>query len=126
MPMLGRKQNEYPRFRDCFLSENETVVILTRVGGPNRNQGYGEEELYDDPNFIKTWDSEGDNTYGFYEFIPPEQWRSDFEHIINNELRDVSEEYIAAVKDFYPRLAEAGRIDEFFGRKNPSGKRRRG
>ena len=43
MPMLGRKQDEYPRFRDCFLSDDEEhLVIYTRVGGANRNNGYGE------------------------------------------------------------------------------------
>ena len=46
MPMLGRKQDEYPRFRDCFLSEDKKHIdIYTRVGGGNRGCGYGEEEL---------------------------------------------------------------------------------
>lgn len=55
MPMLGRTQDEYPRFRDCFLSDdNKYIEILTRVGGGNRNQGYGEDELYKDPNYVKT------------------------------------------------------------------------
>lgn len=43
MPMLGRKQEEYPRFRDCFLSDDkEHIIIYTRVGGGNRGCGYGE------------------------------------------------------------------------------------
>ena len=126
MPMLGRKQNEYPRFRDCFVSENETILILTRVGGPNRDSGFGEGDLYKDSNFIRTWDLEEDNTYGIYEFTPPDQWRSDFCHILNNEMNDVSEEYVELVKEFYPRLAESGKIDEMFGRKRPiSSKKRR-
>lgn len=123
MPMLGRKQNEYPRFRDCFVSENETIIILTRCGGANRNCGYGEAEQYRDPNFIRTKDVEEDPTYGIYEFSVPEEWRSDFQHILAGELREVSDEYIEYVKDFYPRLAEAGRIDEAFGRKKPARKK---
>ena len=36
MPMLGRKQEEYPRFRDCFVTEENNIAIYTRVGGGNR------------------------------------------------------------------------------------------
>ena len=55
LPMLGRKSNEYPRFRDCFITDDEQrILIYTRVGGNNRNQGYGEEKLYEDPNFVRT------------------------------------------------------------------------
>lgn len=117
MPMLGRKQDEYPRFRDCFLSEDdERIVIFTRVGGNNRNCGFGEEELYNDPNFVKTYDDEEDNTYGYYEFNVPEKWKEDFKKIINGDRIGVSDEYVAYVKEFYPLLAEHGVIDEAFGR----------
>ena len=27
MPMLGRKQEEYPRFRDCFVTEEKNIAI---------------------------------------------------------------------------------------------------
>ena len=38
LPMLGRVAEDYPRFRDCFLSEDgEHIDIYTRVGGNNRN-----------------------------------------------------------------------------------------
>ena len=53
MPMLGRKQEEWPRFRDCFVTNEKNIAIYTRAGGGNRGCGYGEEELYKDPNFIK-------------------------------------------------------------------------
>lgn len=117
MPMLGRKQDEYPRFRDCFLSEDyEKIVIFTRVGGNNRNCGFGEEELYNDPNFVKTYDDEEDSTYGYYEFNVPEKWKEDFKKLINGDRFGVSDEYVAYVKEFYPLLAEHGVIDEAFGR----------
>ena len=117
MPMLGRKQDEYPRFRDCFLSEDdERIVIFTRVGGNNRNCGFGEEELYNDPNFVKTYDDEEDSTYGYYEFNVPEKWKEDFKKIINGDGASVSDEYVAYVKEFYPLLAEKGIVDKIFGR----------
>lgn len=107
MPMLGKKQDEYPRFRDCFVSDDEkNIVIYTRVGGANRDSGYGEEELYKDPNFIRTWDDEEDNTYGFYEFRVPEKWQSDFNLIVAGRHSEVSDEYVNYLCEFYPELKD--------------------
>ena len=117
MPMLGRKQYEYPRFRDCFLSEDgERIVIYTRVGGGNRGEGFGEEKLYEDPNFVKTYDDDFDSTYGYYEFNPPEEWKADFDAIKSGEFEAISDRYYHHVMDFYPLLAERGIIDGLFCR----------
>ena len=62
MPMLGRTQDEYPRFRDCFVTEEKNIAIYTRVGGGNRNCGYDEEELYEDENFLTPYDDDFDST----------------------------------------------------------------
>ena len=99
MPMLGRKQSEYPRFRDCFVTEEGNIAIYTRVGGGNRNCGYGEEALYKDKNFIKTFDDEYDSTYATYLFSVPD-------------------DYIERVKEIFPMLAEEGFVDKVFGRSN--------
>lgn len=114
MPMLGRKQEEYPRFRDCFVTEDNNIAIYTRVGGGNRNCGYGEEELYEDENFLKTYDDEYDCTYATYEFKVPEKWKADFDLIIAGRIKEVSKEYIDYVKSFYPMLAEQGILDKIF------------
>jgi hypothetical protein len=118
MPMLGRKQNEYPRFRDCFITDEGNIAIYTRVGGGNRDCGYGEDELYKDENFITTYDDEYDNTYGTYEFKVPEKWKADFDLILAGKSNEVSQEYINYVKEFYPKLAEEGVIDKIFS--NPT------
>ncbi len=117
LPMLGRKQDEYPRFRDCFITDDsKRILIYTRVGGGNRNSGYGEEKLYKDPNFYRTYDDDFDSTYGNYEFTVPERWKEDFDHIVNMEMDKVSDEYVAYVEEFYPLLAEKGIIKKYFGR----------
>ena len=116
MPMLGRKQEEYPRFRDCFVTDEGNIAIYTRVGGGNRNCGYGEEKLYEDENFITTYDDEYDNTYGTYEFRVPEEWKADFVKIIDGRANEVSDEYLTYVKEFYPKLAAEGVIDKIFGK----------
>lgn len=117
LPMLGRKESEWPRFRDCFLSEDEKHIdILLRVGGPNRNCGFNEEELYKDENFVETFDWGEDNTFGIYRFNVPEKWKDDFDLIVNEEAYNVSEEYLKAVKEFYPLLTEAGIINALFSK----------
>ena len=105
MPMLGRKQEEWPRFRDCFLGENsDTIVIYTRVGGSNRGSGHGEEQIYTDPNFITTWDDDNDSTYGYYEFRIPQEWQADFDKIISGNAKSISESYKARLREFFPTI----------------------
>lgn len=119
LPMLGRTLDEYPRFRDCFLSDDKKrIVVFTRVGGGNRDCGYGEDELYKDENFVCTYDDDFDSTYGYYEFNVPSKWKKDFDAMISNGAKAVSDEYVLHVKEFYPKLAETGAIDKFFGRAN--------
>lgn len=117
LPMLGKKADEYPRFRDCFVSPDEKhILVLLRVGGPNRNEGYGEESLYKMSTFIRTYDDEEDSTYGIYEFDVPERWKDDFCHISQGDLDKVSDEYVELVKQFYPILSKDGVIDSLFQR----------
>ena len=116
MPMLGRKEQEYPRFRDCFVTEEGNIAIFTRVGGGNRNCGYGEEALYEDIHFVKTYDDDFDSTYGYYEFKVPEKWKADFDKIVSGNMSEVSSTYIGYLKWFWPTLAENGTIDKLFER----------
>ena len=110
LPMLGRQYYEYPRFRNCFLSDDEKhILIYTRVGGGNRNCGYGEEELFKDPHFVRTWDDEEDSTYGYYEFSVPERWKTDFKAIVENGVKAMSAEYLKYLLDFHkekPNICE--------------------
>ena len=105
LPMLGRHDKEYPRFRDCFVEDGK-IAIFTRVGGGNRGCGYGEEELYKDPNFVSTYDDEFDSTYATYLFNVPKKWKKDFDLICEGKLAEVSDEYVEYLKDFYPTLSE--------------------
>lgn len=106
LPMLGRHPDEYPRFRDCFINEEKQIEVYTRVGGNNRNNGYGEEVLYKDPNFVRTYDDDFDNTYGFYVFNVPEEWKEDFEKIIEGRGIEISDKYFEQMCKVYPMLSE--------------------
>lgn len=104
LPMLDRHPDEYPRFRDCFVNEENQIVVYTRVGGNNRNSLFNEKELYKDPNFVNTYDDDYDSTYGYYVFNVPEKWKSDFDKIMNKEKP--SKEYVEQMCKVFPKLAD--------------------
>lgn len=106
LPMLGKHPDSYPRFRDCFIGEDNNIHVFTRVGGGNRNEGFGEEKLYKHENFISTFDDDFDSTYGTYVFSVPEKWKNDFELIKKGEFKQVSTEYKIMIKDTFPKLKE--------------------
>ena len=110
LPMLEKHPQDYPRFRDCFITEDHNIAIYTRVGGGNRNCGFGEEELYKNKNFIKTYDDAYDSTYGTYEFKVPEKWKADFNALIENRLEELSNEYIEYLKKFWPEDSNAQNV----------------
>lgn len=112
LPMLGKHPDEYPRFRDCFLNDDEhpeyknKIHVYTRVGGGNRGCGFGEEELMKHPDFITTYDDSFDRTYASYVFNVPEKWQADFDKIISGKLIDISDEYKKEMIRVYPKLEE--------------------
>lgn len=103
LPMLGKHPDEYPRFRDCFIEEGQ-IVVFTRVGGNNRNSGFGEDQLYSHPNFVRTYDNDFDSTYGYYVFSVPDEWKDDFEKLLKGEKP--SERYIEQMCKIYPKLED--------------------
>ena len=120
MPMLGNEHpDSYPRFRDCFVKDSERpeydnfIHVFTRVGGGNRGQGYGEEELMQHPEFVTTFDDGFDNTYGTYIFKVPEKWKADFELVVAGELDKLSKEYQAQVRKVFPKLKD--KLDQLWG-----------
>lgn len=104
LPMLDKHPDDYPRFRDCFVTEDNHILVLTRVGGGNRNCGYGEEKLCESPHFIKTFDADWDSTYGYYEFKVPDEWKEDFDALMKGE--NPSQKYIEQMCKIFPKLEE--------------------
>ena len=104
LPMLDRHPDEYPRFRDCFVNDNNQIVVFTRVGGGNRHCGFDEEIIMQDQNFAYTYDDDFDSTYGYYVFNVPDKWKSDFEKIMSGQKP--SDEYIDQMCKVYPKLAD--------------------
>lgn len=120
MPMLGKHPDEYPRFRDCFIKDEEHpeydnhIHVYTRVGGGNRGCGYGEDKLSEHPNFVTTFDDSFDSTYGTYVFSVPDEWKDDFEKILSGDLKGVSKEYQLKVREVFPKIEE--KLDGLWGK----------
>jgi hypothetical protein len=117
LPMLSEKHpDDYPRFRDCFSVVNEKgenqIHVLTRVGGANRNQGFGEEELQKHPNFLYDADEEEDNTYATYVFSIPKEWKEDFKRITEGNLKEISQAYQHRLRKVFPKLND--KFDQLF------------
>lgn len=119
LPMLGEKHpDEYPRFRDCFV-ENNQIHVYTRVGGGNRDCGYGEDELQAHPNYIEDFDDDFDSTYATYVFSVPEEFKADFDLLMNGTLSEglpnTSDKYKERILKVYPKIED--KLLEMFEKK---------
>ena len=112
LPMLGQKHpDNYPRFRDCFVNNNE-IHVYTRVGGGNRNCEFGEEELQQHPNYLRDFDDEYDSTYATYVFSIPDEFKNDFDLITSGKIKEISEAYKERLYKVYPKLKDT--FDKIF------------
>lgn len=112
LPMLNKHPDEYPRFRDCFLYDNdhpeydEHILIYTRTGGGNR-EAYTHENnvMREMPGYVTDWDGEFDSTFAMWVFRVPEKWKVDYHLIMNSKINEVSIEYQKQMKKVFPKLA---------------------
>jgi hypothetical protein len=120
--MLGKHPDEYPRFRDCFVSDEEHpeyqdhIHIYTRTGGGNRDDYEAEnDEMRSMDGFVTDFDDSFDCTYASWVFKVPEQWQDDFNKIKNGKILEISTEYKEQLNKVYPKLKD--KFNEIF---NPS------
>jgi hypothetical protein len=74
---LDMSHEQPPRFRDCFLSEDGTeIIVYTRTGGGNRAEFEKENALLrQHPGFKSDEDDAFDSTYALFKFDVPERYR---------------------------------------------------
>lgn len=128
LPMLGKHPEEYPRFRDCFLSDEDhpeydsKIIVYTRTGGGNRDAYVDENNaIRSMPGFIADYDDSFDSTFACWVFEVPSEFKNDFEKIVSGGIKNVSAEYQSRLRSVYPKLKE--RWDELFGaRESTDGK----
>jgi hypothetical protein len=121
LPMLGRHPDEYPRFRDCFVKDDEHpeyddhIHVYTRTGGGNRERYESENDaMRKMETFVTDYDDGFDSTYASWVFGVPEKWAKDFGKIQSGEIGDLSQEYQSELRRVYPRLDS--KFDELFAK----------
>ena len=107
-PMLTDEnpQHFFPRFRDCYLSDDkEHIEIFTRVGGGNREE-YEDEigDMRSMPTYVSDYDDDFDCTYATFVFGVPDEWVNDFESVKKREFDKISDAYVERMQTCYPKL----------------------
>lgn len=119
LPMLGHHPDKYPRFRDCFIGDedhpeyNDHIHIYTRTGGGNREAFEEENEWMTSlENYVTDFDDSFDSTYASWVFSVPEKWEEDFQKFKDGKIKDFSVEYRKEMDRVYPKLKE--KFEEIF------------
>ena|SRR3990167_10308610 len=79
---------ETGRFRDIYLNEDGTkIILLTRNGGGNRDSY---QSVFDDleanhPNYLTNYDDDFDCTYAYIEFSVPKEFKEDLKALAVGE-----------------------------------------
>lgn len=115
LAMLGLKEEDVPRLRDCYI-DGEKIVIYTRTGGGNRDYYDSEEscranypEYFDgkdnpagpwnstltaNPYFLYDEDDDLDSTYAHFYFKFPEEYAADLKALAeNSDMHKPSEKW---------------------------------
>ena len=107
-PMLTDEnpQQFFPRFRDCYLSDDKNhIEIYTRVGGDNRDDYADEiEKLCSMPTYVSDEDDDFDCTYATFTFGVPDEWRADFERVRAGKYHKLSDAYVERMQRCYPKM----------------------
>lgn len=114
LALIGRKEEDFPRFRDCYINDN-IIIVYTRTGGNNRKCWEEEEKENCDcagcvmtnivptyEGYIRDYDDDFDNTYAYVEFKIPNE-----NICVLKELRTIFEtKNISSVSDKFKKLFE--------------------
>ena len=100
LPMLGNHPDTYPRFRDCFVTKDKKILILTRLG--HEDFGEEQEQMRNLPNYVKDYVMEDDQSYRMFVYKCPSEWEADWDIMAQN--KKPSDAYIEQMCKVYPKL----------------------
>ena len=94
LAILGMKECDIERFRDCSIDINEKQIsIYTRTGGGNRDD-YPNEILTSNKNYKYDEDDDFDSTYATYYFNIPEEIYQDVCNYLDAENKGISAKFL--------------------------------
>jgi len=105
------------RFRDIYLNEDGTKIILyTRNGGGNREEyWYIFKGLKTHPNYLEDYDDDYDSTYAYIEFLVPEKYRELAKALATGEApKSVSNKFSEIEKEIKDMTPDELRQDKRF------------
>lgn len=105
------------RYRDIFLNEDGTQIVLyTRNGGGNRESySYIFQVLSGHPNYIKDWDDDFDSTYAYISFSVPKGWEEFCKQLSTGEpLQSVSAKFQETIDEMKKMDPEEFKKDKRF------------
>lgn len=113
LPVLGKHPEEYPRFRDCFLGDDEMpntegkIIVYTRTGGGNREHYESENadiESMDD--FLFDYDDPFDSTFACWVFDIPSKWETDVKKVLDGNILEASNNYKKMIIATFPKIQD--------------------
>jgi hypothetical protein len=137
-PFLPRRTDHFPRFRNVFLEDDESVYeadifVYTRMGGGNREcwAGYTEYEkdengectcpahdaarLEADPNCVGRYDDSFDCTYCTFAFKIPDEWREDWELLQKGDYKGTSDRFKNRLKEMW---ADSEKVTQYLNQED--------
>ena len=73
LTLIDMREEKIPRFRDCYMSVDGDIVIMTRTGGGNRGEYEQENQKLRENKYFKfDQDMRTDNTYALFHYTVPE------------------------------------------------------
>ena len=119
-PLLPRRPDRFPRFRDIFTDDEDArvkgdIYVYTRMGGGN-SECWGDgpdaetgalcsacdaDQVQDDERCVHRYDDDFDNTYSTFVFVVSDEDRPDLEALLGGQLEDLSERYRARLRELF-------------------------
>lgn len=94
LALIGLKECDVERFRDCGISlEDKKIWVYTRTGGGNRGD-YPNEKLTSNPLYVTDYDDDYDCTYATYEFKFPKEIEEDILNFLDMRNKGISAKLI--------------------------------
>lgn len=102
LKMLDLTENDFGRFRDAYLNEEGTnIIVYTRCGGGNR-EDYEDvfSKMEKHPEYVTDYDDDFDCTYAYFVFNVPEKFKKQAKLMSDkNKPKSVHEKFQEAIDD---------------------------
>ena len=132
LAFLGLTPAKVGRFRDAYLNEDGTkIIVYTRNGGGNREHYFLSEceegegcnctgcimtyQLPKHPNYICDYDDDFDSTYAYVEFTVPEKYKEIAKLLVTGEKpKTIHEKFMETISEMEKMTPEEIRKDKRF------------